>query len=114
MNLTKLDASVTIAPQLRMEVLTAIAHAGFRGIINNRPDGESPDQPDSKELAAKAHRLGLKYWHIPIRPGEATLDDARAFAAAVHQAGGPVLAFFRSGTRSRQLWQLAQQLSRPR
>lgn len=111
MTLTELDANVTIAPQPRIEDLTAIADAGFRGIINNRPDGEDPDQPDSNELAAKAHGLGLRYWHIPIRPGEATPDDARAFAAAVDQAGGSVLAFCRSGTRSRQLWQLARQLS---
>ena len=111
MNFTMLDSNVSIAPQPRIEELEDIAAAGFRGIINSRPDAEDSGQPSSAEIAAEARRLGLSYWHIPIRPGEATPDDARQFAAVVREAGGPVLAFCRSGNRARQLWHLAQQLS---
>ena len=111
MNVTKLDEAIAIAPQPRVQDLAQIAAAGFRGVINNRPDGEDAGQPDSAEMAAEARRLGLSYWHIPVRPGEATPDDARQFAAAMHEANGPVLAYCRTGNRARQLWQLAQQLS---
>lgn len=111
MNVIKLDEDVAIAAQPRPEDLAGIAAAGFRGVINNRPDGEDVGQPSSAAMAAEARRLGLSYWHIPIRTGEATPDDARQFAEAVRSACGPVLAYCRSGNRSRQLWQLAQRLS---
>ena len=110
MNVTRLDEKIAVAPQPRVEDLADIAAAGFRGIINNRPDKEEPGQPSSAEIAAEARRVGLSYWHIPIRPGEATADDARKFAEATRNADGPVLAYCRSGSRARQLWQLAQQL----
>ena len=111
MNIIKLDDTVAVAPQPSLEDLAEIAAAGFRGIINNRPDGEDAGQPSSAEIAAEARRLGLFYCHIPVRPGEATPDDARQFAGAMRDASGPVLAYCRSGNRARQLWQLAQQLS---
>lgn len=111
MNLTHLDSKVAVGRQPRIGELEGLARAGFRGLINNRPDGEDPDQPSSGELRTEAQRLGMTYCHIPVRPGEATPDDARAFAAAVRAASGPVFAFCRSGNRARQLWQMAQQLS---
>jgi uncharacterized protein (TIGR01244 family) len=111
MNLSRLDEKFAVAAQPRVEELADIAAAGFRGIINNRPDGEEPGQPSSAEMAAEARRLGLSYWHIPIRPGEATADDARKFTEAMRRAGGPLLGYCRSGSRARQLWQLAQQPS---
>ena len=111
MKFAMLDADIAVAPQPPLDDLARIAAAGFRGIINNRPDGEDPAQPSSAEMAAEAQRLGLAYWHIPILPGKATQDDARQFVAAVHAADGPVLAYCRSGNRSRQVWQLAKQLS---
>lgn len=107
MDLTRLEPNLAIAAQPRIAELAELATAGFRGIVNNRPDGEEPGQPTSAEMAAEARRLGLAYWHIPFRPGEATPDDARALDAALRAAGGPVLAYCRTGNRSRQLWQLA-------
>jgi sulfide:quinone oxidoreductase len=108
MQLTRLEPNFAIGPQPRIEDLAAIAAAGFRGIVNNRPDGEERGQPASADMAAEARRLGLAYWHIPFRPGEATPDDARALDAALRTAGGPVLAFCRTGNRAGQLWELAR------
>lgn len=108
MNLAQLSNNVSIRPQLLPEDVADLAAAGFRGIINNRPNGEAPGQPHSDALEAEAKRHGLAYWHIPIVPGQATEQDARAFAAAVRQARGPVVAFCRTGIRSTQLWRMAQ------
>lgn len=108
MNLTQLSNNVSIRPQLLPEDVADLAAAGFQGIINNRPDAEAPGQPRSDALEAEAKRHGLAYWHIPIVPGRATEHDARAFAAAVRQARGPVVAFCRTGARSAQLWKMAQ------
>ena len=96
------------APQVRPEDLREIAASGFVGLINNRPDGEAPDQPSSLELEAEARRIGLAYWHVPVVPGEMTDEDVRAFAAALREAGGPVLAFCRTGNRSAALFKASQ------
>jgi uncharacterized protein (TIGR01244 family) len=110
MNITELDAKLSISPQVMPTEMDEIALSGFKGIINNRPDDEAPDQPRSEDLEVEARRNGLSYWHIPIVPGQATEADARAFAEAVEQAGGPVLAFCRTGNRASALWKMAQQL----
>lgn len=111
MNLTQLSPRLSVRPQLLPQEVADVAAAGFKGIINNRPDGEAPDQPRSEELEAEAKRQGLAYWHIPVVPGQATEEDARAFAAALHASAGPVVAFCRTGNRSSGLWKMTQQAS---
>jgi uncharacterized protein (TIGR01244 family) len=95
-----------VAPQLQPEDLPALA-GRFRLIVNNRPDGEETGQPCGEAIAAAAEAAGLAYREIPIRghPGRA---EVAALRAAVDGAGGPVLAFCRSGTRSIMTWALAE------
>lgn len=112
MEYTRLSDRLAAAPQVRPEDLREIAAHGFVGIVNNRPDAEAPDQPTSLTLETEARRVGLAYWHVPVVPGETTDADVRAFAAALREADGPVLAFCRTGNRSTQLWKAAQALSR--
>ena len=111
MDITRLSEQLSTAPQVRPEDLREIATSGFVGVINNRPDGEAPDQPSSLELEAEAKRVGLAYWHVPVVPGAMTDSDIRAFAAALGEADGPVLAFCRTGNRSTALWKASQTLS---
>ena len=111
MELTHLTDKLAVRSQIVPEEISDLAAAGFKGIINNRPDGEAPDQPSSQALETEAKRNGLSYWHIPIVPGQAAEEDARAFAAAVQESGGPVVAFCRTGNRSASLWKMAQQSS---
>ncbi|WP_414470947.1 TIGR01244 family sulfur transferase [Microvirga sp. M2] len=107
MQFAKLTDHLSVSPQLRPEDLKVAAAAGFRAIINNRPDGEAPDQPPSNALAAAARRLGLPYWHIPVVPGRLSPDRVEAFKEALTATAGPTLAFCRTGTRSASLWALA-------
>lgn len=111
MDITRLSEQLSTAPQVRPEDLREIATSGFVGVINNRPDGEAPDQLSSLELEAEAKRVGLAYWHVPVVPGAMTDSDIRAFAAALGEADGPVLAFCRTGNRSTALWKASQTLS---
>ena len=111
MELTQLSPQLSVRPQVVPEEITSLARAGFKGIINNRPDGEAPDQPTSDEIEAEAKRHGLAYWHIPVIPGQATEEDARAFARALKEANGPVVAFCRTGNRSTGLFKMSQQAS---
>lgn len=108
MNLKQLSQDVFVRGQVMPAELAELSAAGFKGVINNRPDGEAPDQPSSAELAAEAHRHGLSYWHIPIVPGQATEQDAKLFDAAVRAADGRVIGFCRSGARAESLWKMAQ------
>jgi sulfide:quinone oxidoreductase len=104
----RLAGDFAVTGQLRSEDLPGIAAQGFRTIINNRPDGEAPDQPPSAELAAAAGRLGLDYRHIPVRPGKIDARTAAELAAALAELEKPVLAFCRSGSRSANLWMLLE------
>lgn len=111
MEFTRLCEQLATAPQVRPEDLREIAASGFVGVINNRPDAEAPDQPSSFELEAEAKRLGLAYWHVPVVPGAMTEKEVRAFAAALDETDGPVLAFCRTGNRSTALWKASQAVS---
>ena len=102
-----LNPKLAVRPQVHPHEIERIAADGFRAIVNNRPDGEAPGQPSSEQLEVEAMRHGLAYWYIPVVPGEATEADARAFARALDEADGPVLAFCRTGNRSTQLARMA-------
>ena len=108
MMITRLAPDFSVSPQITPEDLPLLKEAGFRAIVNNRPDGEEAGQPSDGDLRREAHRLGLVYVHIPIVPGHMSEDDAQTLREAVAQAGGPVLAFCRTGNRSTRLWELAR------
>jgi uncharacterized protein (TIGR01244 family) len=95
------------APQLQPGDMAEAARLGYRRVINNRPEGESPDQPSSDSMRAAAEAAGLEYVAVPFTgmPGPA---QVAAVGEAVRTAPGPVLAFCRSGTRSITAWALAQ------
>jgi uncharacterized protein (TIGR01244 family) len=94
-----------VAGQIGADDIAAAASAGYRRIMNNRPDGEHADQPASADLAAAAAQAGLAWRDAPITAP--TMEAVDAMAAALAEAG-PMLAFCRSGTRSITLWALAQ------
>ena len=98
---------LSVAPQLTVADLAEAAASGYRSIINNRPDWESPDQPSAALIEAEAARLGLAYRFIPIVSGRLGPGEVDAFAAALKELPAPVLAFCRSGTRSATVWALA-------
>lgn len=96
-----------VAPQLSPQDMAEVAARGFKLVVNNRPDGEVEGQPSSTEMHDAAEAAGLDYRHIPVRggPGAAEVSGVQA---AVDAAGGPVLAFCRSGTRSINTWAIGQ------
>lgn len=89
-----------VARQLSRDDIRAAAAEEFRLIINNRPDGEMPGQPTSKELEASAIQSGIAYAHIPVGGTGITPDHVYAHSEARRLNPGKALAFCRSGTRS--------------
>ncbi|MBO9714081.1 TIGR01244 family sulfur transferase [Sphingomonas sp.] len=102
-----IDDRISVAPQIAPEDVPGIAAAGFVAIVNNRPEGEAPDQPEGAAIAAAAEAAGLAYTEIPITHAGFSANQVEAMAAALAAAEGPVLAYCRSGTRSCNLWALA-------
>ena len=98
--------TVSVAPQIDPAQVADVAAQGFRTIVNNRPDGEALDQPAGAEIEAACTAAGLSYVAIPIDHSGFNLEQVQAMAAAMEE--GPVLAFCRSGTRSCNLWALAE------
>lgn len=99
-----------VAPQLAPSDMAEAAGRGFRLVINNRPDGEDAGQPSSAEMEAAVRAAGMDYVHIPVRGGP-TPEQVELNRQAVDSAGGPVLAFCRSGTRSIVTWSIGQALA---
>jgi len=103
----KVTEAFQVSPQITPDEARAAAESGVVLIINNRPDGEVPDQPTSADIEAAARAAGADFVRIPI-VGRPTPEQAKAQAEAVAGASGPVLAFCRSGTRSITAWALGE------
>ncbi|MCS6759167.1 MAG: sulfur transferase domain-containing protein, partial [Candidatus Devosia euplotis] len=46
----RINDHVSVSEQIYPEDVAALKAAGFVTIVNNRPDGESPDQPAGAEI----------------------------------------------------------------
>ena len=103
----KIDERVYVAPQLVPADFAAAKAAGVRTVVNNRPDGEAPDQLSSAEAERLASEAGLAYVHIPVPLGGLTGGMAEEFGRTLAETEGPLLAYCRSGTRSCTLWAIA-------
>jgi sulfide:quinone oxidoreductase len=108
MTFKRLSASFSASPQLTEADLVSAAEAGFRTIIDNRPDGEELGQPSAAEMEAIAKRHGLGFVYIPVTPGDFAEADVARTKAFLSEAPGPVLGYCRSGARAATMWALAQ------
>jgi uncharacterized protein (TIGR01244 family) len=104
----KVDDSISVAPQISVEDVAAIKASGFTAIVNNRPDDEEAGQISGDAIRDAAQAAGLTYAAIPITHAGFSYPQIEAMADVLAGADGPVLAFCRSGTRSCNLWALAQ------
>jgi len=104
----KLSSTLSVATQLQPDDLPALAKAGFKTIINNRPDGEEMNQPSAALMAAKAEALGLAYFHQPVVGGMIGDNEIEEFTRLLDNAAQPVLAYCRTGTRCTVLWALSE------
>ncbi len=103
----QINESISVAPQIAVDDVAAIAAAGFKAIVNNRPDDEDAGQPSGDSIRAAAEAAGLKYVAIPVTHAGFSHPQIDAMTQALVEAEGPVLAYCRSGTRSCNLWALA-------
>ena len=106
LDIRKVTDGFSVAPQIEEADVQAIADAGYKTLIANRPDGEGGvDQPRMGAIRTKAEALGLTFVAIPFS-GAPTPEILERFGAALGEAPAPVLAYCRTGTRSITAWAL--------
>lgn len=99
---------VCVAPQLTPEAMAAVAAAGFKSVVNNRPDFEGgPDQPTTSAIEAAAKAAGLAYAYLPVQGGYQSPEEIARAAELLKTLPRPTLMFCRSGARSSRLFSQA-------
>mgnify|MGYP003145032453 FL=1 len=109
--ITQLNDAISVSPQLQLDDVAALAAAGFRSIICNRPDEETGDHPRSDAVAEAAEKAGLRFAYVPAVSGAITGRDGEKMAATLAAVPAPALAYCRSGARSTKLAEMARAAS---
>ena len=100
----KLTESLAVCGQISVAAVPEIAAAGFKVLINNRPDGEEPGQPGSAEIQAAVEEAGLEYHYMPVNAMTFPGDDLAAMTRLFDDSERPAFAYCRTGTRCANLW----------
>lgn len=106
----RVTSDFAVAAQLEPGDISRAAAEGFRTILVNRPDGETPGQPPAGEMKAEADAAGIDFKAIPFQglpPSPAVVAET---ATTLDEAKRPVLAYCRTGTRSITAWAMAEAL----
>lgn len=107
MKISILSKDISVLAQPDVGQIAALAEAGFRSIIGNRPDGEAAGQPAWAVLETAAKEHGMEAVHIPVVASAISDADIAAFRSALGTLPKPIAAFCQSGRRSALLWALA-------
>ncbi len=108
----KLNDVVSVSAQLELDDVPALAKAGFKSIICNRPDNEEGGHPRSSAVAEAAEKAGLQFAYVPAVAGAITDQDGEKMREALATLPAPTLAYCRSGARSTKLTDMAQTMSK--
>ncbi|MCW6511653.1 TIGR01244 family sulfur transferase [Lichenifustis flavocetrariae] len=109
MTFKRLSPSFSASTQLSAADVALAAEAGFRTIVDNRPDAEDAGQPSAADMEAIAKNHGLALVHIPVTTAGAIQEsDIALMRATLSHSAGPVLGYCRSGTRAAMMWALSQ------
>ncbi len=102
-----------VSPQIAAEDAPALAAAGYRRVICNRPDGEVPPSHQAAAIGEAVRAAGLEYVELPLTHQTMTPQNIARQMELAEEAEGPVLAYCASGTRSTVVWALGQAGRRP-
>lgn len=108
MDIRQLSPTYAVSPQIGVEDIAAIAEAGFKTIICNRPDMEIPPSHHARVIEAAAVAAGLNFVTIPVTHHALNMDMVAGQKEAIDNSDGPTLAYCASGTRSSIVWALGQ------
>ena len=107
MEFRALTPSYAVSPQIEIADLATVKAAGFGVVIDNRPDGEIPNDLQTDAMRAAAEALGLIFVANPVIGGAITMANVTTQAEVLAAAQTPVFAYCASGNRSSVVWALA-------
>lgn len=97
-----------VSPQIAAEDLQALAEAGFKAVICNRPDAEVPPSHQADAIRIAAEAAGLRFESLPLTHQTMTAENIAKQRELAEICEGPVLAYCASGTRCSVVWALGQ------
>ena len=102
-NFTRVDATIACGGALSPEGFAALKQAGFKSIVNLRPESEPGANVAEEQKAAET--AGIRYIHVPFAsatPDASKLDEfLKAFALPENQ---PMMLHCASGGRASMFW----------
>lgn len=105
----QLTETLLVSPQIGVSDVEQAKAMGITFILNNRPDDEEPGQVNGAEIEAAAQAAGIGYAAVPVTHGGFAPWQLDGMDEALKaSAGGKLLAYCRSGTRSTLLWALSR------
>ena len=113
MDIKTLSDTFSVSPQISAHDVKAIADAGFRSILCNRPDDEETGQPSFAVISESAQQAGLEVQWVPMSNQIGmTKEVVSDMAKALETLPKPVLAYCRSGTRCSNLFMAVEHLKK--
>lgn len=106
MQLRQVTPRYFVSPQISAEDVAGLAEAGFTHVICNRPDSEVPPSHQASAIGAAVQAAGLEFVVNPLTHDTMTPDRMGLQKDTLEAAGGKVLAYCASGTRSTVAWSL--------
>jgi len=107
-NFRRLSPTMLASPQIVPQDLREAEQKGVTLVVNNRPDGEEPDAPQSAEIESAAREHGMDYLYLPVTHSGISAAQIDSLNEALASNDGTALGYCRSGTRSTMLWALAR------
>ena len=108
MEIRELTGDFAVSPQVQPSDMAAVAAAGFKTVICNRPDHEVGPDVCSAAVREAAEAAGLNWVENIVLGNGMTMDNVLEQGRLAAQSDGPVFAYCRTGTRSATAWALAQ------
>ena len=105
MQVVPLTAALSVADQIDEREVEALAAAGFKSVICNRPDSEGGTP--SQTIRAACERHGMKFFMQPVAYGALGMAEGDTFGQILRQCDEPALGYCRSGRRTTALWAIA-------
>lgn len=100
---------ISVSGQITPADVAKLASQGIKTIINNRPDGEEPNQPTSDDIKNACAEHGIVYKQIAFKAGMLDMNLVQEFADFYNATERPLHIFCRSGNRSSTILQAAKE-----
>lgn len=100
---------ITVSGQITPDDVAELAKQGVKTIMNNRPDGEEPNQPTSEDIKTACTQHGIIYKQIAFSAGMLDMNHVQEFADFYNTTERPLHIFCRTGNRSSTILQAARE-----